>query len=238
MGSSPATFNSSEGVNYKFSENMYSGSLKHSGPFASGIQGIKDNIPDSDDDDLYHSWLENGKETDVLDSVRCKSMRYDGHPSETLGVSGEENLFYVDGSSGATIPEKREPNPPASGVDGMRDNNDEIMVEPGQFGENVARVEEPVSATAPASIEGSLGSGMISGRSASGSVALDHAGNVSASSNDNLVAKGDGFATTGMNSSATSISEEIAGDAFDLDGEGDPFPEILDVEPDSDEEPY
>ncbi|KAG2672397.1 hypothetical protein I3760_13G038900 [Carya illinoinensis] len=237
IGSSPATCNSFEGVNRKFSENMYSGSLKHSGPFASGIQGIKDNIPNSDDDDLYESWLENGKETDALDSVPCKSMRYDEDPSEALGVTGEENL-YVDNSSGATIPEGQKL--AASGVDGMRGNNDEIMVEAGQFEENVARVEEPVSskdATAPASIEGSLGSGIIPGRFGSSSGASDHVGNVSASSNDNLVAKGDGFATTGMNSSTTTISEEIAGDEFNLDGE-DPFPEILDVEPDSDEEQY
>ncbi|KAG6680397.1 hypothetical protein I3842_13G039800 [Carya illinoinensis] len=237
IGSSPATCNSFEGVNRKFSENMYSGSLKHSGPFASGIQGIKDNIPNSDDDDLYERWLENGKETDALDSVPCKSMRYDEDPSEALGVTGEENL-YVDNSSGATIPEGQKL--AASGVDGMRGNNDEIMVEAGQFEENVARVEEPVSskdATAPASIEGSLGSGIIPGRFGSSSGASDHVGNVSASSNDNLVAKGDGFATTGMNSSTTTISEEIAGDEFNLDGE-DPFPEILDVEPDSDEEQY
>ena len=42
---------------------MYSGGLNHGGPFTSGIQGVRDNISDLDHDDLYESWLENGKET-------------------------------------------------------------------------------------------------------------------------------------------------------------------------------
>jgi hypothetical protein len=202
---------------------MYSGGLKHGGPFTSGIQGIRDNIPDLDHDDLYGSWLENDKETGAPDSRLHKTMRDTEEPSETLMFRGDE----------------MGQDPVAANVNvRMGGNEDEIMVETDQFHESIAQVQEPGSsrgATDPESIDVSLGTQISSGI-VSGSGTSDHAGNVFASGQDVLVAKGDEFATTGMNTSATtSISEKITGDASELDGD-DPFPEIFDVDPDSEDE--
>jgi hypothetical protein len=202
---------------------MYSGGLKHGGPFTSGIQGIRDNIPDLDHDDLYGSWLENDKETGAPDSRLHKTTRDTEEPSETLMFRGDE----------------MGQDPVAANVNvRMGGKEDEIMVETDQFHESIAQVQEPGSsrgATDHESIDVSLGTQISSGI-VSGSGASDHAGNVFASGQDVLVAKGNEFATTGMNTSATtSISEKITGDALELDGD-DPFPEIFDVDPDSEDE--
>ncbi|GMY23428.1 proline-, glutamic acid- and leucine-rich protein 1 isoform X1 [Fagus crenata] len=185
---SPASCNSFEGVNPKFSESIYSGGLKHGGPFTSGIQGIRGNIPDLDHDDL-------------------------GDEMGQDPVAANVNVR-------------------------MGGNEDEIMVETDQFHESIAQIQEPGSsrgATDPESIDVSLGTQISSGI-VSGSGASDHAGNVFASGQDVLVAKGDEFATTGINTSdTTSISEKITGDALELDGDY-PFPEIFDVDPDSEDE--
>lgn len=227
-----ASGNSSEGVDHKFYENVYSGSLKLDGRFTSDVHGIRNNIHDSDDDDLYHSWLENGKETEAPDSIPHNNARYNEEPSETLGVSSGENL-HVDGSSSARIPEKGWQEPAAASVDMRRGgNNDEIMVEADQFQTNIAQVQESVpskGAIVPAEE-------VVSGRFVSGIDASDHADNVLAPGQDVLVPKSNEVDTTGMIASATtSNSAKITGDAFDLDGE-DPFPEIFHDEPDSDDE--
>lgn len=211
---------------------MYSGSLKLDGRFTSDIHGIRNNIHDSDDDDLYDSWLENGKETEAPDGIPRNNMRYNEEPSETLGVSSGENL-YVDGLSSARIPEKRGQEPAAATVDvRIGGHNDEIMVEADQFQKNIPQVQEPVpfkGATVPAEE-------VASGRFVSDIDASDHADNVFAPGQDVLVAKSNESVTTGMNASTTtSISAKITGDSFDLDGE-DAFPEIFDDEPDSDDE--
>ncbi|XP_059433960.1 uncharacterized protein LOC132167082 isoform X2 [Corylus avellana] len=227
-----ASGNSSEGVDHKFSENVYSGTLKLDGRFTSDVHGIRNNIHDSDDDDLYHSWLENGKETEAPDSIPHNNARYNEEPSETLEVRSGENL-HVDGSSSARIPEKVGQEPAAARVDMRRGgNNDEIMVEADQFQTNIAQAQEPVpskGAIVPAEE-------VVSGRFVLGIDASDHADNVLAPGQDVLVAKTNEFDTTSMIAPATtSNSAKITGDAFDLDGE-DPFPEIFDDEPDSDDE--
>jgi hypothetical protein len=219
-----ASGNSSEGVDHKFSENVYSGSLKLDGRFTSDIHGIRNNIHDSDDD-LYDSWLENGKETEAPDSVPRNNTTYNEEPPETLGVSSGENL-YVDGSSSARIPENMGQEAAASVDARMGGNDDEIMVEADQFQKNIAQVKEPVPSKG-ASVRGDE---VVSERFVSGIDASDHADNVFAPSQDVLVAKSNENA-----SATTSISAKITGDALDLDGE-DPFPEIFDDEPDSDDE--
>ncbi|KAB1225345.1 hypothetical protein CJ030_MR1G015715 [Morella rubra] len=179
------------------------------------------------EEDLYESWLENGKETEAPDIIPSKNMRYNEEPSETLGGSDEENRS-VDGASGTRFQDKRGSEPATISVDvGMRDNNDDIMVDADLFHKSRAQVKEPVSsksAAVPVSNDGSSGA------------EIDHEGNVFASSEGVSAAKGDRSTTVGVNTSATTeISEKTTEDAFDLDGE-DPFPEIFDVEPDSDEE--
>jgi hypothetical protein len=220
-----ASGNSSEGVDHKFSENVYSGSLKLDGRFTSDIHGIRNNIHDSDDDDLYDSWLENGKETEAPDSVPRNNTTYNEEPPETLGVSSGENL-YVDGSSSARIPENMGQEAAASVDARMGGNDDEIMVEADQFQKNIAQGKEPVPSKG-ASVRGDE---VVSERFVSSIDASDHADNVFAPGQDVLVAKSNENA-----SATTSISAKITGDALDLDGE-DPFPEIFDDEPDSDDE--
>nr|XP_023881665.1 uncharacterized protein LOC111994038 [Quercus suber] len=192
----------------KFSGSMYSGGLNHGGPFTSGIQGIRHNISDSDHDELYESWLENGKET--------ADIMYTEEPM----FGGEENL-NVEGSSGTKVPEEKGLEPDATNVNvRMEGNEDEIMVETDQSHESVAQVQEPISsrgATVPESI-GALGTESAS----------DHADNVFTSGQDVLVAKGDGFVNT---DAAIAISEKITGDGLDFDG-----PEILWENSESDDE--
>ncbi|XP_030966472.1 uncharacterized protein LOC115987139 [Quercus lobata] len=175
----------------KFSGSMYSGGLNHGGPFTSGIQGIRDNISDLDHDDLYESWLENGKET--------ADIMYTEEPM----FGGEENL-NVEGLSGTKVPEEKGLEPDATNVNvRMEGNEDEIMVETDQSHESAAQVQEPVSARG--TTVGALGT----------EVASDHAGNVFTSGQDVLVAKGDGFVNT---DAAIAISEKITGDGLDFDG--------------------
>ncbi|KAM3732952.1 hypothetical protein ACB098_11G097400 [Castanea mollissima] len=204
---SPTSCYSSEQV--KFSGSMYSGGLNHGGPFTSGIQGIRDNISDLDHDDLYESWLENGKET--------ADIMYTEEPM----FGGEENL-NVEGSSGTKVPEEKGQEPVATNVNvRMEGNEDEIMIETDQSHKSIAQVQEPVSsrgATVPESIGASLGT----------EGASDHAGNVFTSGQDVLVAKGDGFGNT---DAAIAISEKITGDGLDFDG-----PEILWENSESDDE--
>lgn len=184
----------------KYFGSMYSGGLNHGGPFTSGIQGIRDNISDSDHDDLYESWLKNGKET--------ADIMYTEEPM----FGGEENL-NVEGSSGTKVPEEKGLEPVATNVNvRMEGNENEIMVETDRSHESVAQVQEPVSsrgATVPESIGASLGTESAS----------DHADNVFTSGQDVLVAKGDGFVNT---NAAIAVSEKITGDGLDFDG-----PEIL-----------
>ncbi|KAB1210289.1 Proline-, glutamic acid- and leucine-rich protein 1 [Morella rubra] len=234
----PSSCNSFEEVSRKFSENVGSGGVKYGEPFAGGIQGIRNHNPSVEEDDLYESWLENGKETEAPDIIPSKNTRYNEEPPEALGGSDEENRS-VDGTPGTRFQEKRGNEPATTSVDvRMRDNNDDIMVDADLLHKSIAQVKEPVSsksATVPVSNDGSSGAEIVSATVVSGSGVSDHAGNVFASSKDVLAAEGDRSTTVGVHTSATTeMSEKTTGDAFDLDGE-DPFPEIFDVEPDSDE---
>ncbi|KAB1225341.1 hypothetical protein CJ030_MR1G015719 [Morella rubra] len=140
-------------------------------PFASGIQGIRNHNPNVEEDDLYESWLENGKETEAPDIIPSKNMRYNEEPSETLGGSDEENRS-VDGASGTRFQDKRGNEPATTSVDvGMRDNNDDIMVDADLFHKSIAQVKEPVSsksATVPVSNDGSSGAEIVSATVVSG----------------------------------------------------------------------
>ncbi|KAL0008068.1 hypothetical protein SO802_009570 [Lithocarpus litseifolius] len=204
---SPTSCYSTEQV--KFSGSMYSGGLNHGGPFTSGIQGIRDNISDSDHDDLYESWLENGKET--------ADIMYNEEPM----FGGEENL-NVEGSSGTKVPEEKGQEPVSTNVNvRMEGNEDEIMVETDQSHESVAQVQEPVSSRGATVLE-SIGASLAI------ESASDHAGNVFTSGQDVSVAKGDGYVNT---ADAIAISEKITGDGLDFDG-----PEILWENSESDDE--
>ncbi|KAB1225343.1 hypothetical protein CJ030_MR1G015717 [Morella rubra] len=163
-------------------------------------------------------------------------MRYNEEPSETLGGSDEENRS-VDGASGTRFQDKRGNEPATTSVDvGMRDNNDDIMVDADLFHKSIAAtsvfkechcscVKRWFFGCRDSICDGCFRHGVS-----------DHAGNVVASSKDVSAAKGDRSTTVGVNTSATAeISEKTTEDASDLDGE-DPFLEIFYVEPDSDEE--
>ena len=112
---------------------------------------------------------------------------------------------------------------------------EEIMVESHQFPESISQEESAFPAVVSASTSTTIETGQV----ASDNGALDPGDSEIATGNDVLVTKGDRFAIQGENAStAVSNSERSKGLVSELVNESsmDSFPDIVDVDPDSDSE--
>ncbi|KAH9696925.1 RIX1 domain-containing protein [Citrus sinensis] len=193
-------------------ENIHSGGQKQS---TSGMHGTGQRASDSFDDDLYETWFG------------------DGHPTEIPVHGPGEN---VAGSPGTKVSERN--NEEQAGV-GLRNNEDEAMVESQQFQElpySKGVIDSTVAGDlklpereteAERETEVAVPEGGLDGKS-----------HETASSKDFIAGKGDGFAKVGGNAPTASYAEKGKKPIWDLDDDSsmDSFPDIVDVDPDSDTE--
>lgn len=104
---------------HRFPENVLSGGQKQNTTYFNGMRGAGHGAPDSFDDELYETWFG------------------DGNPSEISVLGPGENVdtrekISAAGSSGAKVSER---NSKKQADDGVRNNEDEVMVESQQFQE-------------------------------------------------------------------------------------------------------
>ncbi|KAK2634255.1 hypothetical protein Ddye_029047 [Dipteronia dyeriana] len=211
--------NCSDKVNRRFPENVYSFVHKHSNQSTSSIQELGVD-PYSYDDDLYVKWVGNGNPSEAPINSPTKNMD-SVKPSEIFGAHRTEML--------AADRSKQE-----QADEGMRNNEVEFVTESQQFrGANMQFLE-------PASSKGAMdpeinddldGTDMEIERAVP-----DDTDEETASAADFLADKSDGFANVGVGNALVTEKGKVA--VFDMDDDTsvDSFPDIVDVDPDSDEE--
>lgn len=232
----------SDGLKHRFRENIYSGGPKFNTSFSGGTLGDGPFDPESDEDDLYKSWLGNDDEVDAAVSPHPgnNATNVTERPSVALKDRLAEKLFSLDGSSASIVPQEsggREV--PAAVMKGVRESgDDEIMTKTWELQETIQYSEEAIARedqTIRAVSAGSMSA--QSGKVISDSNTIETMDNGSAMGEDVLAAIDDGFATTdGKPSVTTSNFEKGKGIMFELDAESseESIPDIVDEEPDSD----
>lgn len=195
---------------HRFPENIHSGGQKQNTTYFNGMHGAGHGAPDSFDDELYETWFG------------------DGNPSEIPVLGPGENVdtrekISAAGSSGAKVSER---NSKKQADDGVRNNEDEVMVESQQFQElpsskggidftltgDQKLPERELEVAAP---DGCL---------------HDESPQETASGEDFLAEK----PSVSKNAPTASYAEK--GNLDDDSSSMDSFPDIVDVEPDSDAE--
>ncbi|TXG49331.1 hypothetical protein EZV62_025206 [Acer yangbiense] len=212
--------NSSDKANRRFPENVYSFGQKHSNPSTSGIQELEGGDPYSYDDDLYVKWVGNVNPSEA--PINSPTKNTDSvKPSEIFGDLRTEML--------AADRSKQEQADKA-----MRNNDDEFVIESHQFRGSSVQFQEPVSsegAKNPAITDDLDGTDMEIERAVP-----DDTDDETAPAVDFLVDKCDGIANAGGGNALT--TEIGKATVFDVDDDTsvDSFPDIVDVDPDSNEE--
>lgn len=216
----------SDGV-HKCQEKIYSGNPKYITPFSSGANGMGQNDLDSDHDDLCDSWLENGKEAEATASDAGETIKYvEMIPSETLAAC--QDIKLLDNGSDKGILEESKQNPEVAAKADMEEiqrGGDEIMTESSQHPERTPQNQDPVSArlsSVPATIDVSTGA----------QIALDKITPDNGMDTDQDVLG----ARTDVGTPIASTSDRTVDFTSEMDHESDmePFPDIVDADPDSD----
>ncbi|KAF8008951.1 hypothetical protein BT93_J0064 [Corymbia citriodora subsp. variegata] len=236
---SPATTDSFGGFSRKFVENVHSVGQ----PAVAFSQRTELNLPDSYDDELHSKWLQNQEipETPLDDQV--KKVKFSEERSDLFRAISTEKEH--DNSLDKSTTEKSRISPPevdANDVD-MEDGNPNIVESPKH--EEATRKfkgtlqQEPV--LIPCTATTSKGAERESKTESLSSGTVDHEnrevgleGNVG-----NVVTRGDSNSASGekvmLGTSDSGKGKEIIVDP-DNESSMDVFPDIIDVEPDSDEE--
>ncbi|KAJ7970575.1 Proline-, glutamic acid-and leucine-rich protein 1 [Quillaja saponaria] len=229
--------NTFDGVSYKLPGTKYTIGMNQAAPLNSGLQGVRQDAPDSDDDDLYKSWLEIDKESDVPSSGLKNTEDGSKISREHSPVSREHSPVKISlsGSSDTKIEERRKQEPVVVGCqDTERVIEDEVMVNSHQHLESILQSQEPMSCSV-ASVPAEDGSVGVSARIISDTSVMHHAGNQTESGKISLLDKRDELASMrGETSTRTSNSEKMHEEALSSDDE--PFPDIIDADPDSEYE--
>lgn len=238
----PTANSISDCVHHRFPESMYSDGPENRTIFSSGTDGIRHNAPDPDHDDLYESWLGNCKETEVPVSNPGNTTFNNNKPSETITVRLDKKLPIESGSFNKEILDACEKGRLATsaGIE-KRGNRDDTMIDQHQFQESITEVQNSISAnisTVPATTGSSLGSEIVFEKVASLTEVVNQAGSDMASDLNILVDKTEGFTKMDRGASMASIPEKSKAFAseVDYDSEMEAFPDIVDVDPDSDYE--
>ncbi|XP_015876389.2 uncharacterized protein LOC107413049 isoform X1 [Ziziphus jujuba] len=232
----------SNGVHHRFPESLCSDGLENRTTFSSGKDGIRHSSSEPDHDDLYECWLGNGKETELPVSTPGNTTNDNDKPSETVTVHLDKKLPVESGSFNKEILDVSDKEPLATSASTeKKGNGDETMIDSHQFQESITQVENSVSAkisTFPATIGGSLGTEIVSEKVASFSEVVNQAGNDMASGLNVLVDKTEGFTKIDTGASMASIPEKSKAFASEADSEYEmeAFPDIVDVDPDSEYE--
>lgn len=231
----------SDGLKHRFRENIYSGGPKFNTSFSGGTLGDGPFDPESDEDDLYKSWLGNDDEVDITVSPHPgnNATIVTERPSVALKDHLADKLFSLDGSSVSIVPQEsggREV--PAAVMKGVRESgDDEIMTETRELQETIQYSEEAIARedqTIRAVSAGSMSA--QSGKVISDSITIETMDN-SITMGEDVLATIDGFVTTDEKPLVpTSNFEKGKGIMFELDAESseESIPDIVDEEPDSD----
>lgn len=174
----------------------------------SGMHGTGQRASDSFDDDLYETWFGDGHPTEI--PVHCPGENVAGPPGTKVSERNNEEQADV----------------------GLRNNEDEAMVESQHFQE-LASSKGVIHST----VTGDLKLPERETEVAVPEGDLDGKSHETASSKDFIAGKGDGFARVGGNAPTASYAEKGKKPIWDLDDSSmDSFPDIVDVDPDSDAE--
>lgn len=237
----PTANHISDGIQHGFPETTYSG-LKHRTAFSGGMEGMVHDDPDQDHDDLYDSWLENGKETEAPVSSPRNTIKDNEEPSEFTTCRPDKKLC-VDGSFVKEIPVGSAKEPASITEMASSGNREDTMVEAHPVQESITQFQDSVSAKVspvPATLGGSLSTEIAPDRAASDRGVLDQTSSDRVSSLNVSLAKGDAFTTADGGTSKTSILDNSMAPAskidHDSDSGSDSFPDIVDGDPDSDYE--
>lgn len=212
---------------HRFPENLCAGKPNSITPFSSSTQGTGHNVLDSNHDDLCDSWLENGTETEGTVTDRGETIKHiEMIPSETLTVCQDINLS--DDGFDKEILEESKRNPEAANPDmEIEGVGDKIMAESHQLPRHMRQNQDSVPA------RGSTGAEIVLERITSDIGSSKESGNDLATDKDVPAAKTEG---TSVGTSAASIPKKRENFTSELADESDmePFPDIVDADPDSD----
>ncbi|KAJ7974893.1 Proline-, glutamic acid-and leucine-rich protein 1 [Quillaja saponaria] len=232
--------NSFDEVNCKFPDTKYTVGMNRAAPFNSCLQGVRQDSPNSNNDKLYNSWLENDRASDVPVS-NLKNAKFS---EECPKVSREHtpDMLFIYGSSDTKIQEKRKQAPlVVGGQDKEKVIENEVMDDSHDL-KSIVQSEEPMSCTValvPAAMDDSVG---MRAKVASDTSLLHHAGSQIESCKTGLLDNCDELASMrGETSTRTSNSEKSEAFPFKLDDEAlspddEPLPDIIDADPDSENE--
>lgn len=202
-------------VSHKFPDNIYSSDQQNSTRFPSGIKGTGYIHPDSDDDDLYNRWLEDGNDPGIPLSSEDKNTPEVAESSEAIEVHYAEKPS-VPSSSGTIVPETTEQEAAAANAVAETSKEDETMVDTQQIQESTVPLQELVSA-----------------KVASSNGDLNQTGHAVASRKTILVEKGNEVTSAGGNAEEVKASASVSDDDSSLAS----LPDILDdMQTDSDDE--
>lgn len=222
----------------RFPENMYSGGLKHSIPFSSEMTH---NASEPDHDDLYDSWLGDGKETEAPASDPANTREYNDETPETATVCRDENISFGDPVN-QDISNGSEQELQTTCVDSeKRGNRDEIMVESHLFQEPTGQFQNSVSTKVASIAAATDSSGSVrNNNSLFEKVTSDglskQDGTAMASGHNVLVPQNSEYATVDKDISTTSIDDKSKNIVSSMEDESDSdkLPDIVDADPDSD----
>ncbi|XP_030526574.1 proline-, glutamic acid- and leucine-rich protein 1 [Rhodamnia argentea] len=234
---SPATTDSFGGFSRRFAENVHSSGQ----PIVAFSQRTELALPDSYDDELHSKWLQNQEKPDTPLDEQVKKAKYSkesGDSSRAISTVKEHD-YSLDKST----TEKSKTSPPEVDTNDMEmeDRNPNIVKSP-KHGESTRKVQEhpqqepvliPCIATASKCAERDTKT------DPSSSGAVDHENREDGLEGNVVVTPGDGISASGemvmLGTLDSGKGKEIIVNPDD-ESSVDVFPDIIDVEPDSDEE--
>lgn len=220
---------------------LYLGGQKGNSLYSGDTLGKGDDDPESDDDDLYKSWLGNVGEVDIADTLTENNTIVGQFASKD---PSSENQFSLDKAFGADIPQisgRREmPIDVSTGIKeataivggiGERED-DEIMTERRKFQDTIEHSIEAFAFEGQTYHDAPAGSISVQ----SGTAVLD---NSTVSALDNITASAlDNSSTLGQNVPSDILSNFAGNSGFmheqNADSSEESIPDIVDEEPDSD----
>ncbi|KAJ4721047.1 Proline-, glutamic acid-and leucine-rich protein 1 [Melia azedarach] len=228
-----ANYNSLDKATLGIPEILYSGGQKQNIPYFSGMERTGDGAPDSYDDDLYDKWFSDGHGNEI--PVHGTTNNVDVmNSSEVLVVQRREKLS-ITSSSDTEVPERNN----VEQADVVMRKGVEIMVESQQVQESTVKFQEVPSSKGLTSstVTGDIQHPEMEAELTARDGGLDGKSCEKASGEDILPERHDGLASMGGNAPTTSNTDK-GKTAFDLDVDSsmDSFPDIVEVDPDSDGE--
>ncbi|KAI6669301.1 hypothetical protein NL676_004186 [Syzygium grande] len=234
---SPATTDSFGGFSHRFTENVHSGGQ----PVVAFSQRTELTLPDSYDDELHSKWLQNQEKPETPLDDQVKKVNYSkesGDSSQAISTEKEH-----DNSLDKSTTEKSRASPHEVGANDMEmEERNPSIVESPKHQESTRKVQEhpqqePVLIPCIATTSKGVERDSRADPPSSGTV--DHENREIGLEGNVVVTRGDGISASGekdmLGTSDSGKGKEIIVNP-DNESSMDLFPDIIDVEPDSDEE--